>query len=215
MIENIIKDKLLIIVAHPDDEILSLGGTINLLISKKISVEVICVTAGGVEDSKQRKKEIEKVADWSGFKLHQLNFKDCNLQNKSISIMKKIYPILNKHTNIITHTQFDIHEDHRIVNNIISRMVDFSKINFFAETEVLSSTNLAGQTNMAGQYVPNFYIDITAHIKQKIFYFDFYSTQRQNLPKLRNSIGIKQFANFRGLMCGFKYAESLKILFCK
>jgi len=55
--------KILVIAAHPDDEIIGMGGTITKLIEKGVKVEVLYLSSGDSQQ-KVREKEAKAVADF-------------------------------------------------------------------------------------------------------------------------------------------------------
>ena len=57
------------------------------------------------------------------------------------------------------------------------------------------------------KFEPNYYVDITRHIKEKIHLIKFYKDELRNYPLSRAIQSIKSLASFRGVSCGVKFAE--------
>ena len=90
--------KILILVAHPDDEVILCGATISKLVKKNHSVFVSFYTQNcqgyfNKESQEARKKraieEAKKSAEYLGFELNFLGFHDMEVEkNKGILIKK-------------------------------------------------------------------------------------------------------------------------------
>ena len=125
--------KILIVAAHPDDEILGCGGTMSKHISKGDDVSVIFLT-NGVSSRKQskitmkknimrRKNAAIKASKIIGInKPHFLNFSDNQLDKhpllKIIQSIEKLITKIKPHT-IYTHFNNDLNIDHRITSNAV------------------------------------------------------------------------------------------------
>ena len=58
MLEFLKDKKIMIVAAHPDDEILGVGGTINLLVNLGASIKVIILGEGLTSRSEERVRNI-------------------------------------------------------------------------------------------------------------------------------------------------------------
>ncbi len=122
--------KILVIVAHPDDEVIICGGTINKLIKHGHKVHVVYCTLNqeayfGRETSEGRvirtKNELKKSAKLLGFSYSLLGFEDMYLQkDKGLLIKTLIKEIRTTCPDvIITHFKGDKHIDHRTLGEIV------------------------------------------------------------------------------------------------
>ncbi len=122
--------RILVLVAHPDDETIICGGTLDKLIHKKHSVFVTFYTNNdqaffGKETQHMRiirtKKEAVLSGKTLGFKPKFLNFKDMQLEyDKGKLIQATIREIRRvKPDVIITHNAKDKHIDHRTLGEIV------------------------------------------------------------------------------------------------
>lgn len=122
--------KLLILVAHPDDEVIMCGATIDKLVKKGYSVFVTFYTHNdqayfGSESQNERRKravtEAKKSSKILGFNLNFLRFKDMEIEkNKGVLIQTTIKEIRRvKPDIIITHLAQDKHIDHRTLGEIV------------------------------------------------------------------------------------------------
>ena len=210
--------KILIVAAHPDDEILGCGGTIFKL-KKNNKIKIIFLTNGVSARSKDQKKifarkhECEKL-----FKFLKIgkpiffDFPDNQLDNfPLLKIIKKIEKILKtfKPEIVFTHFEDCLNIDHQTAFKATLtacrplKKISVKKILSF---EVLSSTEWTASKKKS--FHPNFYINIDNEIKKKIEALKFYKSELKKYPHSRSVEGIKTLAKFRGISSGNKYAEA-------
>ena len=212
---------ILILAAHPDDEILGCGGVIQKHVKAGDSVIVIIVTDGSSSqyphDKVKADERIQACKDANLFlgvsRVLFLNFPDMKLDSVSqIDINNKIAEVVNevKPNVIYTHSKTDLNNDHRIVaqsSEIICRPGS-SSIRKMYSYEVLSST----EWSFNHVFQPNVFIDIESFIENKIEAFRFYKTEHRPYPHSRSFEGIQILAQYRGLQSGVKAAEAFKLI---
>ena len=221
-----INKKILVVVAHPDDEVLGCGGTILKYINEGYKIDLITLTDGvSSRNLEKQKNTIEKrirleallkSSKILGIKnILNLDFPDNKLD--SVPILDIIQPIEKKIIKfkpgkIITHFDNDLNKDHNIVSKAIQticRPIAPFKINEILFFEVLSSTEW--HLNKKNSFVPNKFIDIAKTINKKICAFKCYKREIQKFPHSRSIEGIKTIAKYRGMMSGLKYSEAFII----
>lgn len=122
--------KILVLVAHPDDEVIMCGATIDKFVKKGHSVSVTFYTHNDQayfnnESQNERRKraalETKKSSEILGFKLSFLEFRDMEVEkNKGILIQRTIKEIRRVEPDIImTHHFEDKHIDHRTLGEIV------------------------------------------------------------------------------------------------
>lgn len=215
------KERILIIAAHPDDDILGCGGTIKLFSKKKYNISSIFFTDGEKAKNNFNKKNITKRRDNSltaskiiGVKdTYFFDYNDQMLDNyplieltKSLeTLLKKIRPTI-----IFTHFHKDINKDHQIVNQVVSTATrpncikGLKKIFYF---EVLSST----EWNNKETFNPNYFVDISKTINQKINAFKKFPSEIRSWPHSRSLEGIRTLAKYRGMQAGKNYCEAFMV----
>ena len=142
-----------------------------------------------------------------------LSFPDQELDSLPLlKIIKKIEEYINikKPRIIFTHTNACLNADHKIVNNAVvtacrPKSFEFvEKIYFF---EILSSTEWNIIDNKS-HFDPNFYIDISLNIKNKIKALKVYNKEMRPWPHSRSYEGVNTLAKYRGMAAGLNFAEA-------
>jgi LmbE family N-acetylglucosaminyl deacetylase len=223
--------KILIIAAHPDDEVLGCGGLIAKNIRKKNKIRVIFLAEGIT--ARYSKKEINspKVLKKSNKRNDNaiLALKELGLKKSEIFLSTKpscrlddfnqldIIKIIEKHikdfkpNEIFTHWHSDTNIDHRIVYEATmtaSRPVYNFNIDLIASYEVLSST----EWNFRESFNPNYFEDISEFMDNKIKAIKLYKDELKFYPHSRSIKSIKSLSNYRGVQSGYRNAEAFNII---
>jgi len=219
------KNKVLVIVAHPDDEILGVGGTILKHVASGDEVSV-CVLGDGelsregatLSDVEKRKQQINRVAKELGLTdLFIEDFSDNRFDSvELLDIVKKIEIIINSvHPNIIyTHHAHDLNIDHRLTCQAVLTAcrpqpgLSVSKILAF---ETLSSTEWQIK-DCSMIFCPNEYNVIDEYIEKKIKILSIYKDEVKNWPHPRSLEGVKILAQYRGMEVGHNYVEAFQVI---
>jgi len=214
------KNKILIVAAHPDDEILGCGGTIDK-IKKNNQIKAIFLTNGvssrSINKSKILRRKNECLALFKYLKIEKpsfYNFPDNQLDKipilKIVKIIEKEIKKFNPDI-IFTHTENCLNNDHKITFQAVvtaSRPIKKNNIKKIISFEVPSSTEWKISKK---KFNPNLYIDIEKNIKEKIKCLKFYNSEIKKYPHSRSEQGIKIFSQYRGLEAGLKFAEAFEI----
>ena len=220
--------KNLLVVSHPDDEILGFGGTGHKLCLNGEIVQPV-ILCGQVSARNQKPKnvdlinDIKKANDYLGFNFPILgdfpNLKFNNIDHIEIVkfIEKQIIEI--EPDRIFTHFPNDLNDDHRQVSNACQVAAKISQrnpllkpINGLYFMEILSSTEWSNsQSNLS--FNPNIFIDISSFIDKKIKSLSFYRDVMREPPHPRSDSVIRSLSVFRGTQIGFKNAEAFQVCF--
>ncbi len=220
-------NKVLIICAHPDDDILGCGGYISKY-SKSHKFRVLFIAEGSscrFEDNKSQKSinEIKKRNSYAINALKILGVDDVKFSNLRCGCLNK-YPILeiNKiiereindfSPNIIfTHSSDDANHDHLVVHNstiMATRPGSKFLINKLFTYEVLSST----EWKFTKTFKPNYFESLEEKdIKNKWKALSEYKTEIKPFPYPRSYEGIKVISQYRGMQSNKKYAEAFNLV---
>lgn len=210
--------KILIVAAHPDDEILGCGGTI-IKYKKFSEIEVMFMTDGVSSRKKNKSKALKrKEESLKLFKFLELkkptflNFPDNKMDSiPMLKIVKQIEKKIKKFKPnvIITHFSNCLNIDHKKTFEAVmtaSRPLKNTNIKTILSFEILSSTEWS--QNYEDNFNPNFFVDISDLITKKINALKFYKSELKKFPHSRSLKGVKSLAKFRGISCGCKNAEA-------
>ncbi len=214
------RNKVLILAVHPDDETLACGGTLLKHKTNKDEVHLLICTSIDKDDInfKNREKEIEKVSKLYNFNsINNLRLKTTHVDRYPISeLVEKISAIINEVKPSIVYLPFksDAHSDHRKIFEAAYSCTKSFRYPFIKKIymmETLSETEFAPST-VENSFSPNVFVDITKFMSKKIKIMSIYKSEIKKHPFPRSVENIKALATFRGSTCGFKYAESFILL---
>ena len=214
------KNVVLVIAVHPDDETLGCGGT--LLKHKASGDEVhwlICTTIDKTNSYyKTREDELKMVAD--AYKFNSVN----NLRLKTMqvdeygmsSLIDKISNVINTIKPNIIYLPFkgDVHSDHRKIfeaSYSCTKSFRYPFIKKIYMMEILSETEFAPSTK-EDSFIPNTFVDISAYFEKKIEIMKIFKSEISIHPFPRSERNLKSLATLRGATAGCEYAESFVLL---
>ncbi len=219
------KNNILIIAAHPDDEVLGCGGTIARLSSEGQEVNVLILGEGITardrrRNSAKRKKEIwtlHKQTDKANLllgvkKVINLGLPDNRFDELPlIEIVKKIEEVKNKINPkvIFTHYRNDLNIDHRTTYRAVitaTRPIKGELVQEIYSFETISST----EWNFPQTFSPNVFFDISKFIDIKIKAMEQYLSEIKKNIHPRSSRGIKLEAESHGIKTGFDFVEAFE-----
>lgn len=220
--------RVLVVAAHPDDEVLGCGGAIARLLSSGKEVHVLIL--GGITTSRYKssdkeeswklkafKNESEKCAKSLGItSLTRRNLKDNRFDSVPLikvikyveGLKKKVKPDL-----VLTHDFSDLNIDHRIVHQAVMTAFRPSadyRSTAIASFEVPSSTECQDQEMVS--FKPNSYVNITPYISKKLKALGCYKSELKKFPHPRSLKGVEVLSKKRGMEAGLNNAEAFRII---
>jgi LmbE family N-acetylglucosaminyl deacetylase len=214
--------KVLVIAAHPDDELLGLGGTVARHASLGHEVHALVVADGATSryepgTEQELVEHGRRAAAILGTQIRFLGMPDQRLDASPIG--EVIRPIERavmalRPDVVYTHHWGDLNRDHRVVSEAVMvacRPVgdDYPRRLFCFETP--SSTEWSS-TDPAQQFVPNHFVDISAHIQQKLDAMSEYRTEVRPHPHPRALESLRARAAYWGQIIGRPYAEAFVLV---
>ena len=219
------KNRVLVIAAHPDDEVLGAGGTIAW--HSKINndeVYVLILTEGCSSQYKnnkemivQKRNEAKKANSLLGVKeLFSENLPDMKLDSL---LHIKINEIIEKYVKklqpdiVFTHHP-DINKDHSLIFE--STMVALRPVPDSPTKKVLlyapvSSTEWSAP--FSGNYfIPNVFYDTTDTLDLKLKAFSCYKSELRDFPHPRSLEAIKIYTQKTGISVGLQAAEHFMLI---
>jgi len=217
--------KVLVVAAHPDDEMLGLGGTLAMHSADGDEVHVLMVTEGSSTQYKnnpemiaQKKNEMNQVKDVLGFKeIHYCDLPDMKLDTLAhIDLNKPISKAIQNIKPEIVYTHFygDVNKDHRMIFESV--MVAVRPLGKDSVKKVIcyntpSSTEWNLQRSHTA-FMPNLYVDITGYLDKKVEALEQYKSEVREYPHPRSVKSIKVHAQYWGTHIGVEAAEAFMIV---
>ncbi len=219
------KNKILIVAAHPDDEILGCGGTIARLVNDGCQVYVLILCrgiAGRYENSdadniKSQMEELEKQAYMANEtigvkKVFFHDFPDNRLDTIALLDVVKVIERIKESVKpgiVFTHYAGDLNIDHQITYKAVltaTRPLLSETVRQIYSFEVLSST----EWNYPLKFSPNVFFDITDTIEGKMKAMGQYKSELRKFPHPRSIEAMESNAKVWGMKVGLKYAEAFE-----
>lgn len=219
--------KYLFVTAHPDDEALGAGATIQKLVRLGHDV-AICILSGKAEarsiqsetltqdrENSMRILGLEKyyIGDFPNIKmntvphLEMVQFIEQAIRDFQPEIM-------------VTHHPADTNDDHRQTSSaaqaamrMFQRGGDVPSIREFAYMEVFTATEWSLDSSL-GRFTPNLFVEVGEEgIACKIKAIQAYQGVMRDYPHPRSEECIYGLAAYRGAQAGCKYAEAFESVF--
>lgn len=220
--------KIIVIAAHPDDELLGTAGTLMCLISKGYKVKIIFLCDGissrytNQKNVKtlidQRKKQAIKVSALCKFDEPVFaNFPDNRLDTiPLLEVVKFIEKEIKKFkpSILITHNENDLNIDHKLTfKSVITATRPSTKT--FVKSIYCFETPSSTENNFSGiktSFNPNIYFDITKVMNKKLKILKIYKDELRKYPHPRSLESVKVLARYRGTQIGTQYAEAFYLI---
>lgn len=210
--------KILVIAAHPDDELLGCGGTLIRHVDQGDDVQSIIMCEGESlrydgKEVQQHKATVEAASIVGISKTNRFDFPDQQLDKFSlIELITPIEKVVDEFRPDIVYVQFggDINRDHALTFEAASIALrpTADSVKEIYTFYTVGSTEL----KTPGEFNPNVWIDIENQIDRKIQAFSCYASEVREYPHPRSLKGIRNVAAFYGNQCCLKYAEAFMLM---
>lgn len=217
--------KILIVAAHPDDEVLGCFGTVSKLIKEGYEAYTLILGEGKtsrldtrkVEENKEQLEilndEIKKANDIIGIKkCFVYDFPDNRFDSVDLlDIIKVISKIKEeiKPDIVFTHYENDLNIDHKITYQAVitaTRPMENESVKEIYSFEILSST----EWQYPISFSPDVFFDIQDTIELKLNAMQCYKSELCLYPHPRSLEGIELNAKYNGMRVGKNYVEAFK-----
>lgn len=217
--------RVLVVAAHPDDEVLGCGATIAKHVQSGDEVHVAILAEGitSRDTEYNREKHINELSVL-GQAAHKANkilgvtsldlfaFPDNRMDSVDLlDVVKKVEVLVEKYQpNIVyTHHVGDVNIDHQIIHKAVvtaCRPIPNHSVKTLLFFEVSSSTEWQ-PANSASYFMPNWYVDVSDTLDIKLQALDAYETEMRQWPHPRSIKAVEHLARWRGSCVGGEAAE--------
>ena len=217
MLEFLKNKRILILAAHPDDEVLGVGATANMLNSLDCKIELITFTDGvSSRDSHENNRNIklEEVSKIIGIQKYTYgSFPDNALDSVSMLELSKFIEnnVSGNYDVVFTHFEGDLNVDHK--------MVARATLTAFRPQAGTKAKIYSYYVPSATDYNPfscfdgNSYIQVSQeNVDAKIKALKVYGEEMRPPPHTRSYANVKSLLNVWGHQVGVEYAEKFKLI---
>ena len=221
--------KVLVIAAHPDDEILGCGATAARLVAEGHEVHFailgegvtsrhanrVDTDAGQLGDLRRYAHAAAAKVGVKGLSLHGLP--DNRLDTLPLlDVVKIVEELVNRHAPavIYTHHGGDLNVDHGVVHRAVltaTRPTAGCPVRETYAFEVPSSTEWAFQ-RIEPVFRPNVFIDVTRTLEAKIAAVECYESEARKFPHPRSPEALRAVAMRWGSVAGCAAAEAFELI---
>lgn len=226
------KKRIMVVVAHPDDEVLGLGASMHRLIKQfKVNVHVVILGEGITSRSEKRdtalwKKELVKhkaniVKAQKAIGYHSVNVYDLPDNRFDTVALLDIIKVIEKEKAqfkpdiIFTHHGGDLNIDHqRTFEAVITacRPMENEGVKSIFTFETPSGTEWRASTDPR-HFIPNMFIEVGPEdVDAKIKAIESYDFEKRPYPHPRSAEALKIVAERLGITVGSKFAEAFCVV---
>ncbi|OHE78489.1 MAG: GlcNAc-PI de-N-acetylase [Verrucomicrobia bacterium GWF2_62_7] len=219
------KKRILIVAAHPDDEVLGCGGTAARLVGEGADAFTLILGEGVTSRDASRDPETRRgalallkrqaLAANRALGIREVFFGDLpdnrfdsvpllDIVKRVESVKREVRPDM-----VFTHYGADLNIDHRITYQAAitaARPLKGESVKEIYSFEVLSST----EWNYPLSFSPDVFWDISGRLKTKLRAMRAYPGELARFPHPRSLEGIELSAKYWGMRTGLRAAEAFK-----
>lgn len=222
-------NRILIVAAHPDDEVLGCGGFVAKHRSAKC-VKVVFLAEGSTcryvldqTGSTDARRDIAARTDSARRALNALGVGDVNFYDHPCGRLDQL-PILDLNKiiedelaqygpdTILTHSEDDVNNDHRIVYRSVLMATRPGGLHHVPNV-LCFETQSSTEWNFSSAFAPNYFEVLSAEdVALKWKALECYESETRKYPHPRSREGVETLARYRGLQAGTSYAEAFRII---
>lgn len=214
------KEVVLVVAPHPDDETLGCGATMLKHLASSDEVHWMVVTemkstlGFSGERMIKRQHEIESAVKAYGLtQIHHLGFPVMQLDTVPMSdLVASISTVVEKIKPTILYLPYrgDVHSDHAVVFDAATSCTKhfrYPSVKTVRVYETLSETNFGLNTQDSG-FLPNLFADVTDYFDKKLEIMHIFESELGQHPFPRSIQSLDALAVLRGSQAGCQKAEA-------
>lgn len=219
-------DSVLVVAAHPDDEVLGCGGTIARFANEGRSVHVLLLADGenaraladgsgvAADAVYARNAAAEKACHILGCaSVECLNMPDNRMDTLALlDVVKEIEKRIVDYApgSVLTHHGNDVNVDHKVTQEAVivaCRPTPGHPVAELLFFETMSSSEWR-PPGLGYGFEPNYFVDISDTLSIKNLALDVYRKEMREYPHPRSKFAIESLARWRGATVGVAAAEA-------
>lgn len=221
----------LVVAAHPDDEILGVGATLAKHSVNGDKVTVVIMAEGATSRDAQRDvdgrdDELSALQESCKEALSALGVSDVSFlgfadnRMDSVAFLDVVKPLEKiiaqvKPDTVYCHHAGDLNIDHQISHRAVltaCRPIPGTHVpKEILAFETVSSTEWAA-ASPSQDFKPNYFVDVSDFMKQKMEALRCYESEMRPYPHARSYESVEALSKTRGASCGFEAAEAFMIV---
>jgi LmbE family N-acetylglucosaminyl deacetylase len=218
--------KVLVLAAHPDDEVLGCGGAIARHAAAGDEVHVVVLgegltsrspsleqgrKAGGADALAAAARKAGEILGVKSLQLHDLPDNRMDSLDR-LDVVKKIEASVAQIAPQVVYTHWvgDLNIDHQIIHRAAltaCRPLPGVSVRSILCFEVPSSTEWQA-AGTAPAFAPNWFVDVSATLQTKLRALQAYAAEMRPWPHPRSSEAVTHLARWRGASIGVEAAEA-------
>ena len=223
-------NRVLVVAAHPDDEVLGCGGTIARHAEAGNEVQVLIAAEGATSRQQQRNRMqvaeelsvLALAAQKAGSLLGAVGVELLDLPDNRLDsidrldLIKLVEERINLHQPdvVYVHHAGDVNVDHRRLHEAVvtaCRPTPGHPVRRLLSYEVASSTEWQ-PPGSAAAFQPNWFVDISEQWQRKREALEAYASEMRPWPHARSLEAVEHLARWRGAQVGAEAAEGFCLL---
>jgi LmbE family N-acetylglucosaminyl deacetylase len=223
-------NRVLIVAAHPDDELIGCAGTIAKHVEDGDHTSILIMAEGSTSrdknrDVKKRRSQLMELMEHARSAANILGVREIEFAGLSdnrmdsydlLDIVKLIEEKVTKFrpTIVYTHHRGDLNIDHRVTHDAVvtaCRPVNVEQPNKLMTFETLSSTEWNTPTG-SNKFNPQIFVNIKNQWPKKVAALSVYKTEMRDFPHPRSIDALQSLAKYRGSACHYEYAEAFMLI---
>jgi len=223
-------NRVLVVAAHPDDEVLGCGGTIARHADAGDQVQVLIVAEGATSRQEQRDRlqaddelsALAQAAQKAGSILGATGVEILNLPDNRLDsldrldLIKRLEQRIDRHQPqvVYVHHAGDVNVDHRRLHEAVvtaCRPTPNHPVRRLLSFEVASSSEWQ-PPGSGPAFQPNWFVDISGQWRRKREALVAYASEMRPWPHARSLEALEHLARWRGAQVGVEAAEAFFLL---
>lgn len=212
----------LVVAAHPDDEVLGAGATLARHVDSGDDVHAIVVSEGAssrypTEAESELARAAQRSAEIIGFSsLRLLGLPDQRLDALPlIEVVQTLEPMIAdlRPSTIYTHSTSDVNVDHGVVARAVwtsCRPYAAPWLSSIYAFETPSSTEWSAPGDT--RFDPTLFVDVDAHLQRKLDAMACYEQELRDYPHPRSLRALRERSAYWGSHVGLANAEPFEVL---